>query len=222
LASSKFSRNQFLHLLLGSAGVLLLTPPSCKPLPTGGNGLTDNGYSFGAGDIGLLNYLYVVEQIQYQFYLKWIQSGLNGFDLNTVLLINDIALHQLTHTEFYKSALGTNALPTLTLDFTTIDFNNKSTILPLAGQFQNNEIEAYIGVSRYFQSSAFLTVSQQIASVEARHSAFITGLSAPNNFIDPTKIDSGGNEISQTPSLVLGFYKPYLKTPLDINTLPQS
>ncbi len=217
------SRNQFLKTLglSGFAALSMVEFIGCKPSPnSGGNGLSANGYTFGNGDIGLLNYLYVVEQVQLNFYKNLIGLGLKDLNSNSISRINDIYLHELTHVQFYNSALGTNAIPGLSLDFSSIDFTNTAQALITAENFQTHEIQAYLGVGKFFQSSAFLLISQQIKTVESRHSAYISGLNHPGNFINPGFNIGSGIEPSLNPLSVMAFYKPYIKTPLDTSTLP--
>ncbi len=220
-----YSRNAFLKLLLKITGGITIgtytfEASSCKSDLNGGNGYGVNGYSFGSGDIAALNFLYVVEQVQYYFYKNWISSGINGFTSQVQSLIIDISLHQFTHFQFFNIALGTNGIPLLELNFTSINFSNQASILETAVQFQNMEVEAYIGISSYFQSSSFLVISQKIASLEARHASFISNLNQSGSFYTGSVLNSLGFENSQTPAQILTFYKPYIKTLLDTSTLP--
>jgi hypothetical protein len=223
LLGKEVSRIDFFRGLSGSFLGLVLASSGCKPSNfIGGSGSTAAGLSFGSGDIGLLNYLYVVEQVQYNFYLNLIRSGTFSGINNTNSLLSDITLHQLTHTQFYKSALGTNAIESLDLDFSSIDFTQAIPLLSIAEKFQNTESQAYNGVAGYFQSSTFLTLSQQMGRVESRHSAFISGLVQSGIFVDSNILNSSGYETGLSPRSVLSFYKPYIKTALDLSTLPNS
>jgi len=202
---------------------LYLSQNSCKPSNfSGGTGSTALGLSFGSGDIGLLNYLLVVEWVQYNFYLKLINSGVFNKTSNTYSLLGDIVNHQNIHYQFYLKTLGTNALTGISLDFSAIDFSQYGTVISNADKFQNVEAQAYNGVAKYFQSSAFLTLTSQIGMVESRHSAYITGLNQSGTFIDSSVVNSSGFENSLSPQAVLTFYKPYIKTALDSTTLPSS
>jgi len=231
-----WSRSTFIKGMLGLLALGSLDLESCKKTTeTGGSGTTVNGYTFGSGDIGVLNYLYMIEQIQVAFYstlnasgiLSPLISGAMGQKPPYYYLLTDIYDHQLAHCTFLNLALGTNALPSLNLDFSRIDFTSLSACLQAAHQFQNTEAQAYTGVSQYFTSTAFLTIAAQIGAVESRHSAFITGLlnnSTNTNFnayFDSSLVDpNNGYEIGFSPSQVYAFYKPYLKTALDASTLP--
>lgn len=224
IVRANISRNSFLKIGIGILGLASLSRilNSCKSDPIiGGSGYTSNGYGFGSGDIALLNYLYVIEQVQAAFYLKWV-NALKTSNPSLFYLghLGDIALHQATHCAFFNNALGTNAIPILNLDFSGIDFTNASQLLILGQKFQETELGAYLGISSSFQSSAFLTLSQQISSVEARHTSYLTGLNQTNSFMNSALLNAGGYENSLNPSTVFSFYKSYIKTPLDLTSLP--
>lgn len=208
------NRNRFIKSLFWGSTALYIGFDACKASPNSGS----NG--FGTGDIGLLNFLYVVEQVQSKFYLQWLSKLQPNTNVSFQSFLTDISLHQLAHCEFYNSALGTNALPLIEVDFSTIDFTSNSMVLVIAEKLQNAELGAYLGIARYFQSSAFLTISQKIASVEARHASYITGLNNPSSFIDPSLVNNSGIENFQTISQTLSVFGFYIKSSLDTNNLP--
>lgn len=216
-------RSRFIKGLLALISGLALSEDSCKPVNfTGGNGSTTQGLSFGSEDIGLLNYLYVVEQIQYNFYNKVVNSGIFSPTSNTYSLLSDILYHQLAHSLFYQNVLGTNAISGISFDFSSLDFSQKSNLLATMEKFQNTESQAYNGVAKYFKSSAFLSLVRQIGVVESRHSYFISSLAGSASLINSSILDPNGFEIGLSPVNILNFYKTYINTALDSSTLPSS
>src|SRR3569833_985256 len=123
------ARRSFLRYAgAGVAGKgLLATAASChkdhdvNPNP----GFTD----VGSGDIGVLNYAYALEQLEAAFYTKVIQSQFSGITAAETSYLTDIRDHEIAHREFFKTALGSNAIQALEVNFSSIDFGNRASVL---------------------------------------------------------------------------------------------
>jgi hypothetical protein len=205
------SRRKFLNYAGASSGLVLLAS-ACKK--------NDSGIDLGSGDIGILNYAYALEQLEAAFYTQVIATPYSGISALESLYMNDIKLHEIAHREFLKNALGSSAIQALEVDFSSINFASRDSVLGTAKAFEDLGVSAYNGAGRLFQSADYLTLAGKIVSVEARHAAVIRDLISNGSFADNTIVDANGLDRSLMPSEVLGIAGTYLKTKVNASNLP--
>ena len=177
-----------------------------------------SGIDLGKGDAGILNYAYTLEQIEAAFYTKVFESPFAGISASESALLGDIRDHEIAHREFFKAALATGAIPTLELDFSSVNFADRASVLGTAKAFEDLGISAYNGAGRLLISPDYLLLAGKIVSVEARHAAYIRDLIAPGSFADG--LDTNALDMSRTPSQVFAIAGKYVKTKLNISNLP--
>ncbi|MCY7328983.1 MAG: ferritin-like domain-containing protein, partial [Saprospiraceae bacterium] len=194
----------------------LITLASCKDA----NGNDDNGVSFGSGDFAILNYAYALEQLEAAFYIQVIATPYTGMTTGEKSLLTDVRDHEVAHREFFKAALGSNAIPGLDVNFSSINFTSRDSVLNTAKAFEDLGVSAYNGAGRYIASADYLLLAGKIVSVEARHAAYIRDLISNGSFADSTVVGANGLDKSRKPREVLGIAGPYIKTKLDASTLP--
>ena len=209
------SRRNFLGYI-GGASALLLTAAACKKDDNKNN----NGVDLGSGDPGILNYAYALEQIEAAFYTKVFQSPYTGITASESALLGDIRDHEVAHREFFKAALAGSAIPALELDFSTINFSSRDSVLGAAKAFEDLGVSAYNGAGKLLVSADYLLLAGKIVSVEARHAAYIRDLIMNGTFADG--LDANALEISRTPAEVFAIAGTYVKTKLNISNLPTS
>jgi hypothetical protein len=94
----------------------------------------DGSIDLGSGDIGILNYAYALEQLEAAFYTMVVNHP--NFDTlynaEEYWILQDTYEDEVIHREFYKAALGANAIPGLTPNFSTIDFGNRTSVLAIS------------------------------------------------------------------------------------------
>ncbi|MGC4039037.1 MAG: ferritin-like domain-containing protein [Chitinophagaceae bacterium] len=185
----------------------------------GGNGAT---VDLGKGDYGILNYAYALEQLEAAFYTKVIASPYHGCSGDELALLKDIRDHEIAHREFFKNALGSNAIKGLEVDFSTINFGSRDSVLGTAKAFEDLGVSAYNGAGKLIANGDYLTIAGKIVSVEARHAAFIRDLISNGSFADSTVIDMNGLDMSKDPADVLAIANTFLKTKVSGNNLPTS
>lgn len=178
------------------------------------------GFYLGSGDVGLLNYLYVLEQLEAAFYTQLTGSFYSGATEIEKALLSDIRDHEIAHREFFKNALGQVAIPTFEANFTTVNFGSRESVLATAKIFEDVVVSAYNGSGAFFKESKYLTLASQIVSVEARHAALIRNLIATGSFANNEVIDANGLDNSQLPSEVLVIVQPYIKAEINATDLP--
>lgn len=220
LQSAGVSRRRFLGYAgaFAGAGLLVSSLASCRRddsnvLPTP-SGVVD----LGSGDYGILNYAYALEQLEAAFYTEVVSRPYSGIDSGELMLLTDIRDHEIAHREFFKNALGAKAIQGLEVDFTSIDFTSRASVLGTAKAFEDLGVQAYNGAGKLIANADYLVIAGKIVSVEARHAAYIRDLLTNGTFADST--DANGMDVAMDPASVLSIAGKYLKTKVSANNLP--
>jgi len=220
LGSSGIGRRDFLKYgSMGIAATLLVgASTGCKKNDSNG------GVNLGSGDFGVLNYAYALEQLEAAFYTKVIASPYGGMSSGEMALLTDIMNHEIIHRDFFKTALGSNAIQGLTPDFSSIDFTSRAAVLGAAKTFEDLGVSAYNYAGQLITNADYLTIAGKIVSVEARHAATIRDLLSPlsSSFAGSDQIDSNGLDKSNSPSIVLAAAGTYVKEKINFSNLPTS
>ncbi len=222
--SAGISRRRFFGLAGAVAGAgLILGAAGCKK----DDDDDMDGINLGSGDIGILNYAYALEQLEAAFYVKVVSAPYVGASQTELNYLADIRDHEVAHREFFKNALGSNAIPALSVDFSSIDFTNRTSVLNTAKAFEDLGVSAYNGAGKLFSNTStgltYLGLAGKIVSVEARHAALIRDLISNGSFaaIDIVS-ETTGLELSRTPPDVLAIAGTYIATKINANNLPTS
>lgn len=173
------------------------------------------------GDLGILNYAFILEQIEARFYELVLANPFEGMTAMEMQLFQDLRNHEVTHRAFYRTALAGAGIPDLTLDFSSIYFRQRTDVLEAARMFAEIGTAAYNGGGKYLTDPENLAVAGKIVSVEARHVAIIremqymnqTAFSGDNIVID-------GLFIKKEPSEVLPMAQKYIRETIDARNLP--
>lgn len=181
----------------------------------------------GTGDAGVLNYAYALEQLEAAFYTQ-VRAGTYYTGLASTsaekLALNDLYYHEVIHRDFLKAAItaaGTTPLKALTVDFTSIDFSSRSSVLNAAQAFEDLGVAAYAGAGQFISAPTYLLIAAKIASVEARHAALIRDLVTEGSFVGSDIVDSNGLEKAKVPSVVVATANNFLAigSKLDVSGL---
>lgn len=217
-----YHRRNFLRIAGATAATGTLVLAGCNK-DDDAPGMSNGGLSFGTGDVAILNYAYALEQLEAAFYTRVAMSFFSGATDTEKALLTDIRNHEVAHREFFKAAItaaGATPLPGLEVDFSSINFGDRASVLNTAKTFEDLGVSAYNGAGRYITNTDYLTLAGKIVSVEARHAAFIRDLLSNGSFADSSVIDANGLEMSKAPRAVLTAAAPFIKTKLDPSTLP--
>jgi hypothetical protein len=212
-------RRKFL-LFSGAAASAALVGVACKKSDTTPVTPAADAVNLGSGDTGILNYAYALEQLEAAFYVKVMQSPYSGMSATEAEYLADIRDHEVAHREFFKTALGSNAIQALEVNFSSINFASRDSVLATAKAFEDLGVSAYNGAGRLLVSSDYLTLAGKIVSVEARHAALIRDLIANGTFANNEVVDASGLDLSRTPAQVLAIAGNFLKTPVNGSNLP--
>jgi len=226
---AKLHRRSFLQYSGAGLAGLALVAAGCKKNnnfptdPNGGEPVDESGINLGSGETAVLNYAYVLEQIEAAFYAKVVATPYGGISDQEKKFFADIAAHEVAHREVFKAALGTSAVPAVALDFSSIDFTNKTQVLNAAKAFEDLGVSAYNGAGKLLTSADNLALAAKVVSVESRHAAYIRELISPNSFANDEVVDgTNAFEKARTPAEVLNIIKTYVKNPINASNLPTS
>ena len=183
--------------------------------------------SLGTGDTGILNYAYALEQLEAAFYIQVVSTPYAGITADETTILTDIRDHEVIHRDFLKTALAANAIADLTVDFTTIDFTSRASVLGAAKTFEDLGVSAYNGAGALLTDPNLLLVAGKIVSVEARHASAIRDLLAPKSAAagfagDDVITTDTGLDLSNPPATVLADADAYVTTTIDASGLPTS
>ena len=219
---SPVSRRRFLGYL-GAGSALLATvavASSCKkddPAPN------NSGVDLGSGDVGVLNYAYALEQLEAAFYTRVAMSFYSGITSTEQGYLTDIRDHEVAHRNFFKAAItaaGATPIQDLEVDFSTINFGDRMSVLAAAKSFEDLGVTAYNGAGKLIMNPDYLVIAGKIVSVEARHAAAIADLIANGTFADT--VDANGLDAARTPAQVLALADAYIVTKINASNLPTS
>ena len=205
----------------GIAGIGMLGLASCDKDDDDNN--VDPGVNLGSGDTGVLNYAYSLEQLEAAFYTKVIASPYTNMSAEEMALLKDVRDHEIAHREFFKAVLGSSAIQDLEVDFSSIDFTNRTAVLTAARNFEDLGVQAYNGAGKLLTDLNNLTLAGKIVSVEARHAAYIRDLLAPGSFADTTILEPTKRaDYAKTPAEVLAIADTFIVTKINAGNLPTS
>ncbi|WP_400193599.1 ferritin-like domain-containing protein [Hymenobacter sp. B81] len=179
----------------------------------------------GSGDIGILNYAYALEQLEAAFYTE-VKRGAYyaGASAAEKSVLDDLAAHEIIHREFLKAAISANGgtpIKALEVDFSAINFGNKTSVLETARTFEDLGVAAYNGAGKLFSATTLgatlLTIAGKIVSVEARHAALIRDLISNGSFVASNVVNAQGLELSKAPADVAAAANGFLKEGSKLN-----
>ena len=217
-------RRKFL-LFSGAAVTAALVGVSCAKDNEGSED-RPNSVNLGSGDTGVLNYAFALEQLEAAFYTQVLATPFSGITAAESAYLTDIRDHEIAHREFFKNALGSNAIPSLEVDFSSINFTSRDAVLATARTFEDLGVAAYNGAGKLLTNPAFLLLAGKIVSVEARHAALIRDLISNGSFADLSTLtafganNAAGLDGALMPLQVLPLAAPYIKTQINASNLP--
>ena len=186
---------------------------------------TTQTIDLGSGDVGILNYAYLLEQLESQFYARVVTNGFyTGATTEERQILTDLRDHESIHRQFFRAAITAAApsaiIPDITFNFATVDFNSRDSVLTTSQVLEDTGISAYNGAGQLIVNPTYLTLAGKIVSVEARHAAAIRDLRIPRNgfFAD------SGTDFALDPLTVLTLASPFLPTNVRVtaNNLPRT
>lgn len=159
--------------------------------------------SFGAGDIGILNYALTLEYLEEQFYAKVKAAGL--FKGAVGSLVSEFGQQESEHVAALHQTvikLGGTPAPKPTGKF---PITTAAAVAKLAYTVENLGASAYLGQAGNISSPVVLAAALAIHTIEARHAATLSTL-VPGGHITP----SGAFAKPADAATVLAAVKPFI------------
>jgi len=186
-------------------------------------------------DADILQYALTLEYLEASFYTqalggqgtagvpassaKFSRGAINGSRLFKIFggrirstaygYLSAIRNHEVAHVNFLRAGLtaaGATPVPPATFNFST-GLGSVGAFLKTAQLLENTGVMAYDGAIRYIDTGDFLQAGAQIATVEARHAAYLNLINRSSPF--PSAFDTG-----KKPSEILAAAKPFITLPV--------
>jgi len=134
-------------------------------------------------DIVALNFALTLERLESNYYKQGLaifsakdfeRAGFNGVHAYFALIKNHENAHVRTLVDTINNNLGGHAVPVCTYDFGFTD--NVTYFIDTARVFENVGVTAYDGAINTLSNLSLRTVAATIATVEARHAAYLNEL----------------------------------------------
>ena len=142
--------------------------------------------SFGAGDVGILNYALTLEYLESSFYNEATSAG-KITDPALKQLLRTVTQDENAHVKFLKEALGRHAIKKPKFDFQGIP-SDQAKFAATTYVLENTGVHAYLGQAPNIKSAKVLLAAASIVTVEARHSGaiglYLGKAIAPNGPLD--------------------------------------
>ena len=217
-------RRAFLRVAGASAATVGLALAGCSvkdPTPV----VTTPVLTFGSDadtDKRFLNYLFFIKQLEYTFYDKVVTAfPTSDIPATEQAHFRDLRDHELVHAQVLKNLLGTAALLAITFDFTAVSLTSRASVLATAKKLEDTASGAFLDTTPLLHNVTLFTAVSKMASVEARHAAFISDLLTPGSFaandvvVDQTLPNTtagvrAGQAIALTPTQVVAVLAPFV------------
>lgn len=163
-----------------------------------------------AQDIAVLNYALTLERLEADFYVRGLQqfsaSAFTGFGLSALYdRLRDIRDHEVAHVATIESVItGLGGRPVTGGEF-TFPYNDPASFLRVAQVLENTGVSAYDGAVALLRTPSLLTASATIATVEARHAAYLNFVNGDNPF--PAATDT-----PKSPGEIVAAIQPFVVT----------
>ena len=221
-ARRKFFRQTSLGLTGLGLGLAVSGCDDDEEMTGGGGG--DAGVDLGSGDIGVLNYAYALEQLEAAFYAEVLGGTyFAGANADERAVLTALEAHERAHKSFFAGVIpSASRIPDLEVDFSSVDFASRDSVLAAAQAFEDLGVSAYNGAGRLLTNPDYLTLAGKIVSVEARHASVIRDLigASATAFAGDDVIDANGLDAARTPTEVLAAADTFVTTVIDASNLP--
>ncbi|GGG30765.1 ferritin-like domain-containing protein [Hymenobacter glacieicola] len=197
---------------------------------------TTASLTFSNDNFGLLNYVYLLEQLEAAFYQKVVSSFPSDFTAADRAAFTDLRDHEVIHRETLKYALGSNAYDAnagtngMVFDFSSFALTSRTGVYTAARTLEDVGVAAYNGVAKLLQvvtdgsHLTYLKLLVKLASVEARHAAFVRDQLQASSFADTDIVTAAGDlaglDTVKTPVEVTALIAKYVPVTIVATSLP--
>lgn len=172
---------------------------------------------------GLLNYAFLLEQLEAAFYQKVVASPPADLLPGELAYLTDLRDHELIHREYLKALLGSKAYDVsfaapLEFNFSSLTLTTRVGVWTVARQLEDVGVAAYNGAGKLLVVTSNLLALSKLASVEARHAALVHEILQPDSFASTVGAD--GLDDAKTPAEVIELIKSFLPVEISVAALP--
>lgn len=233
MPDKKLSRKDFLKISgaaatgLGLAGCELnsIPPEEEKQGLNLGPDPAPNDYAvyIGAGDTAVFNFIYILEQLQADFYKRITRYPYPGMSSEEERIFSDIHQHEVAHRDFYNDYLKDNSIQGLHFEFFATDFNDRKSVISSARLIEDVVVSMYNRIAELFENPEYVPLILKIVSVEARHAAAMRTLLKPQTsfFAGSDIITPNGLDAINIPSDVINILFPFVVENIDFRDFPK-
>ena len=179
------------------------TPAASTPASTTPAAAASVPASFGAGDVGILNYALTLEYLEEQFYAKVIAAKLFKGPVGS--LVAEFGQQESEHVAaIHQTVLKLGGTPAAK-PTGKFPITSAAAVAKLAYTVENLGASAYLGQAASISNPTVLAAALAIHTVEARHAATLATL-VPGGHVTPTGPFASGADAAT----VLAAVKPFI------------
>jgi rubrerythrin len=130
-------------------------------------------------DAKILNYALTLEFLEAEFYRQAVANKAYGNNTDLEKFAITVAEHEATHVKFLKKALGSAAIKSPKFDFGKA-VTDQATFAATSQVLEDTGVSAYLGQVGNISQKGVLSAAGTIATVEARHAAWIRFINRDN------------------------------------------
>ncbi len=163
-----------------------------------------------AQDIAVLNYALTLERLEADFYVRGLQrfgsADFGGFGVTGLFdRLRDIRDHEVAHVATIESVVQSlGGAPVVGGEF-QFPYTDARSFLRIAQILENTGVSAYDGAVALLTIPQIQTASATIATVEARHAAFLNFVNGDNPF--PAATDT-----PRSPGDIVAAIQPFVRS----------
>lgn len=208
------SRRRFLGYAGGLAGAGLLISSCEKEDATPQEAGTAD---LGINDEGLINLMFVIQQLEADFYAQILATPYSGMTEAEKMLFTEMGNHEIAHREFLRNYLkGKGAV--VTTDLSIVDFGVKSRVLENLEMIENLSVGTLNEIGRLLVSGENVAIVTKMVSLEARHAGTVSNMRTQGSYFGT--VDAIGAEQGMLPSNSITTINRFLVTKVSGNNLP--
>jgi len=128
-------------------------------------------------DVRILNYALTLEFLEAEFYKQAVANQAYGSSAELKTFAETVAKHEATHVTFLRNALKSSAIKKPKFNFGAA-VTDQATFAATAQVLEDTGVSAYLGQVKNVFQPGVLSAAGTIATVEARHAAWIRFINA--------------------------------------------
>jgi len=152
-------------------------------------------------DADILNYALTLEHLENKFYGEGLAMfsesdfAAAGYDSTFYTNLQEISFDEATHVSFLTSALKAAGAPAVAECSYSFGITSVATFLATASVLEGVGVTAYLGAAGSISSKTYLAAAGSILTVEARHNAYLRGITGARPYPQSFDVPLDFNEV---------------------------